>query len=279
MGGRFNAGCDGYFAPIGQDCPPVENWLGWEEVWPQDRPMTMHIILPTVEQGIVWVTDTGIGLGNSSHFASVDKITNLPNQNAACSSWGDHGITICDRLGDWVKCGRIELSSPEATRGSLEAFCATMLSTIRIDPMQASRPSVILLTNIDSSPRLFFAKTGIPPIARETDRLLCAGDADNPCRIFVDQYYESSGKTIHEALLLAVHAMRKAHEFKAGYIGPPNAWVCSRGTFRRLRDSELQQCIRASETIDRQILLSASNFILDTTIAPSIELDHDKERA
>jgi hypothetical protein len=230
--------------------------------------MTIHIILPTAEGGIVWATDTALGLGGNN-FAAVDKIRYIQPKNAACSSLGNHGLPIANQLRDWIADGRIDLSDSDTITRTLGHFCMAMVPSLRIDVTQPNRPAVILVANLDSAPRVYFAQVNVPvPSVTESDNLICAGDSDNPCRIFVDQYYEATHKTTGEALLLGVHALRKAHEFKAAYIGPPNAWVGGGGVFRRLTDAELKQCIKASEALDDAILSAAANFVLDTSVAP-----------
>ena len=227
--------------------------------------MTMHIILPTAERGIVWVTDTTVGMGTANNFASVDKILYLKGKNAACSNWGNAGLLINNELFRWLKNSHTDFSQQGEVIELLEKFCVISTSSFRIDRSKPGSPNVILVTCLDSEPRIYYASLGLPPVVYAVDDLICAGDEDSLGRIFVEHYYDQSGRTMNEALFLGVHAMRKAHQQKAAYIGPPNAWVCKGGEFRRLTGAELAQCIKASEALDKKILHVGSNFILDTT--------------
>jgi hypothetical protein len=239
-----------------------ENWLGFGDGCRQDVPMTMHIILPTAEGGIVWVTDTTVGLGTDNNFATLDKVLYVQPKNAACSCWGNQGLAVTIQLGKWIREGAIDLADSKAVTDLIERFCLTMM--IPLFGANYSQPAtqVVVVTCLDSSPRVYFGKMGLPPIAYPADNLICAGDADNPCRIFVEHYYNLSSKTTNEALFLGVHAMRKANQQKAAYIGPPNAWVCGKGVFKRLTEVELRRCIVASEALDSAILSAASAFKL-----------------
>jgi hypothetical protein len=246
--------------------PPPENWLGGSPVCEDNRPMTMHIVLPTIEGGFVWVSDMGAGGGTPNNYVHVDKVLYLPTKNAACSMWGHYGIPVRNELGRLVVNSNVDLSNQDAVISLLERFCVTIITTIGINLSQQGIPQVVLVTGLDSQPRLYIGKIGLPPAAYATDNLICVGDEDNPSRVFVEHYYNRSGKTLNEALFLGVHAMRKAHEQKAAYIGTPNAWICHNGSFRRLAPTELQRCIKASESLDEAVLASASNFLLDATL-------------
>lgn len=168
-----------------------------------------------------------------------------------------------NELGRTVLNSNVDLSNQQAVLSLIERFCVSIIPSINLS--QPGSPEIVLVTGLDSEPQLYIGKVGVPPVAYRADNLICAGDADNPSRVFVDHYYNASGKTLNEALFLGVHAMRKAHEQKAAYIGTPNAWICHERTFRRLTPTKLQQCIKASEALDGTILASAKNFLLDAT--------------
>jgi hypothetical protein len=243
--------------------PRDENWLGYPMVGEDNRPMTMHIILPTIEGGFVWVSDMGAGGGTPNNYVHVDKVLHLPTRNAACSVWGNQGILVRNELGRAVVNSNVDLSNQQAVLSLIERFCVSIIPSINLS--QPGSPEVVLVTDLNSEPQLYVGKVGLPPVAYPVDNLICAGDADNPSRVFVEHYYNASGKTLNETLFLGVHAMRKAHEQKAAYIGTPNAWICHKGTFRRLTSTELQRCMKASEALDEAIVANASNFLLDAS--------------
>ena len=247
--------------------PPVENWLGCDPVGEDNRPMTMHIILPTIDGGFVWVSDMGGGAGSPNNYVHVDKVLYLPTKNAACSVWGNQGILVRNELGRAVVHSNVDLSNQQAVVSLMERFCVGIIPSIPSSDMSGpGKPEVVLVTCLDSEPQLYFGKVGVPPVACPVDNLICAGDADNPSRVFVEHYYNASGKILDEVLFFGVHAMRRAHQQKAAYIGTPNAWICHKGTFRRLTATELQRCVKASEALDETIVASAGKFLLDATL-------------
>lgn len=258
LGGGFSCG---------SDVPRPEIWLGYTAAIPEDRPMTMHIVIRPPDGGIAWVTDMGSTIGTSNSIFEIDKITYLDESDVAVSACGNHGVTIRNELAKWISRKAIDLSTSASIKNSLETFCMAMLQGMGINPKAPNRPSVVMVTGPNTSPRIYFAQTGTPPAVDEAENLICIGDEDNPCRIFVDQYFKESKRTTAGALFLGVHAMRKANQLKAAYIGEPNAYVRLPGSmFRRLTNTELEQCINASKALDAKILADVGNFILDTGI-------------
>jgi hypothetical protein len=240
------------------ESPPIENWFGLSVVSPdceeREAPMTLHIILRTEPNGVVWVTDLMAGL-RFNNTADVEKITYLKDCNIACSAWGDHSFTIRDEFVRWVQQKTLNLSDPTTILESLRNFVQHFRQRIlpELNAPQGN-PGIILMTFSPDGPKVYFGLFAPHPVVSPVEQNLWAGDDYSPAKIFVDYYYAQSGKTVEDALLFAIHAMRLAHQTKAAYIGQPNAWVYRNGKFGRLSDSELAEYIKKSESIDSVIL-------------------------
>jgi hypothetical protein len=100
--------------------------------------------------------------------------------------------------------------------------------------------------------------------------MVYAGDYWSPTRLFLDWYYSglSEDKPLNEVLFLGVHAVRLAHMLKRSYIGAPNAWFFSKGSFRRLKPPELRQYVKRSEMLDENIL----KIIHDSPFPPIFDI-------
>jgi hypothetical protein len=239
--------------------PPIENWfvpsvaslLCTEEA----RPVTLHIILSTSEQNsMVWVTDMRAGLG-FDNTADVEKVIYLKNRNVACSAWGDHSFTIRDEFVRWIQQENLNLSSPTTILESLRNFVQHFRQLILPGPnAPQGNPGLILVTFSPDGPKVYFALFAPHPVASPVEQNLWAGDDYSPAKIFADYYYALSRKTVEDALLFGIHAMRLAHQVKASYIGEPNAWVYRDGKFERLSNAELAEYIKKSKSIDSAIL-------------------------
>jgi hypothetical protein len=217
--------------------------------------MTLHIVLPAAEpNSFVWVTDTvfNISFDNS---ASLEKIAYFEDQGFACSAWGNFALILRDELAKQIREDPPDMANPEAVKDFLRLFATKMAEAleIKLSPSARENPGLILTTFADGFHRLYCCLLGKFPAAVEPGKLTCMGDENSPARVFVDYYYEASGKSIEQVLLLGIHAMRLAHRNKAAFIGEPNAWVYRGGIFRRLTAAELTRYIEMSKSLDASI--------------------------
>jgi hypothetical protein len=222
----------------------------------EDTPMTLHIVLLPVNEPntLVWIAETLFPFGAGS-VAAIEKITYIESHSLACSSWGNYGLTLRDELARRIGSDEFDLSSPDRVVESLRGFCGAMISVVRPNPSQPSSSAAVLLaTFLGGVPRLYWGQVSVPPVASELEMGNCLGDEINPAMVFVDYYYERSGRTVEEALSFGIHAMRLAHEMKRSYIGEPDAWVYRDGLFRRLTSAEMARYKATSEAIDASIL-------------------------
>jgi hypothetical protein len=143
----------------------------------------------------------------------------------------------------------------------LRSFAAQVPFTLGIQPSASARenPGLIVTTFIDGRPRLFYCAIAMPPVAIQAANLTCVGDEDSPARVFVDYYYEMSGKSVEQVLFLGIHAMRLAHQNKTAFIGEPNAWIFQGGSFKRLTTPELTRFIEMSKSLDASITAYAES--------------------
>jgi len=225
----------------------------------EEGPLTLHIVLPTRNpESIVWITDTLVDVG-FDNVASIEKITYLRERKVACSAWGFRALPLRDELAARISSGDVDVSSPGVAPDSLRRFCTDMKVLLGIPSSQPadSVPGVILTTFYDCGPQVYFASCVSPPAAARVENLICIGDQRNAARIFIDHYYQRSGKTMEEALALGIHTMRLAHATKAAYIGPPNAWAYRNGVFAKLTLAEMTKYTETSMSIDLAILNSA----------------------
>lgn len=219
--------------------------------------MTLHIILqPAESDSLVWVSDlrSGLGLDNT---ADIEKITYLEELKVACSAWGDHAFVIRDELVRWIQEQEdLDFSSSATTLESLRNFGHHFSQNVLpVLGAPQGNPGLILATFSSDGPRVYFAMVFASfPVVSELEGSLWAGDDYSTAKVFTEYYYALSKKSVEDALLFGIHAMRIAHQVKIAYIGEPNAWVYRQGKFGRLPSTELADYIKRSEAIDAAIL-------------------------
>jgi hypothetical protein len=212
--------------------------------------MTLHIVLlPATEpKTLVWITDILFAFSPGS-VTGIEKIVYLESHSIACSAYGDYALTLRDELVQRIQSGDLDVSSPDQATASMKAFCQRILPS-----STPSKPALLLATFVAGMPRLYWGQIAVPSVASELEMGNCLGDEINPAKVFVDYYWERSGKSVEEALTLGIHAMRLAHEIKRAYIGEPDAWIYREGVFRRLTSAEIAPYIAASKSIDAAVL-------------------------
>ncbi len=226
---------------------------------PEDEgPMTMHVILPTLNQGLVWVTETLFSLGNGN-ISKIEKIIYLENKNIAVSAWGTNALLARDRFVERIEDGSIAITPTNIVQ-QLKQFALDVQAEMKFlhPPGNANHPNLLIATFFEEDPRVYQLLITSIPQAYDAQKYLIAGDDYNPSNIFVDYYYhKKTARSKEESLFLGIHCMRLAHTLKTAYIGEPNAWFYANGKFEHLPDDQLAGYIKRSEALDRSILRAA----------------------
>lgn len=234
---------------------------GWFDCFsPKDEPMTHHFVLPTADfNGLVWVTEDSAFLGEGNR-SSVEKIRYAEDQEMAWSAWGDFSaIDVGERLSSEVA-GGLDLSD---TKSSIAA-----ISRIGLEMLPANERGVVprhelsrglIVASLREPVRLYQGILTWRPKAFHMTGKIIAGDLPNFANLVPYYYYEQSGKSISECLLIGLHGMRLANKLNSNVIGSPYAWIFHMGKFRRLPPAELEVYIRLSESMDAELFKAFKN--------------------
>jgi hypothetical protein len=220
--------------------------------------MTLHYVLSTIDGGFVWATETAAFLSQAGRTNGVEKIIYVPELKIAYGPWGDVlSLRIGDSFAKLVKAGLVNLKDPAAVRVELSNVADSLLPENEKGklPLHQDSRGLILIT-LDGQPRCYQLTATWPPCTLQVPHLkgIVAGDISNSARLFIDTYYQLSGKSTDEVIALAVHAMRLATEANPGILGAPNVWVYQAGDFRPLTLEEMAKYSSRSQSLDESIL-------------------------
>jgi len=238
-----------------------------------DLSVTLHVLLMTADRkGFVWASDQLAG--TSAGYAMLEKVAYFSELGIAASIWGDSlAMFVRDAIVQEARMGRAPLGDKGAMKLFLQDVAAAVIREHKPQNLQ-TMPRGVILAVTGESPQLWQLTVHHPPMANPISSAASFGDEGNPALFFMHRYYELCDKTMPQAIAIAVHTARMAVLMNTKGIRGIDVWTCQQKEFRQLTVAEIAPYITLSDSIDDGI---RSNFILDTSIAASIELQHDKE--
>lgn len=224
----------------------------FEESAHSEEPMTQHYLLPTADRtGLAWITETMAFFGRGN-VSQVEKVAYLPEARVAASAWGDFAALYTrDEFLNQVAAGAVDLGNEQSIAAAMRQTAAQYVPDSETAP-PASRG--VLLAVLDAPVRLYQSLVGRNTAVSPALGKIIAGDINNHGNLFPEHYYDLSGKSIEECVLLGLHAMRVARKLNSLVIGEPNVWVFHEGVFRRLSTRELTAYTAQSDALDASIL-------------------------